>query len=140
VPKKPVYMDPEEVKKRVADGLKNWRRQGRVLDLTQKMAGEKVAREARLALIRHSQAAIMHLAEREFSEWAHEVFRLRGIFKQHGLGVDAFANTLQGIEVAAIAIAEDPLLGNHARHFLQENRKRRRIYSIAGTKPGTTTH
>ena len=137
----PKHMAPEEVKKRVADGLKNWRRQGRVTDMTDKMAGGNgLVKNARVALLQHTQAAIMFLAERQFSEWAHEVHSIHGIMSQHGLGHKTFTDTLTGIEVAAINISDDSELGIMARHFLQADRKRSTIFSISGTNPGDTDH
>jgi hypothetical protein len=138
---KPTYMAPEEVKKRVAAGLENWRRQGRVTDMTDKMAaGNGLAKAARVALLQHTQAAIMFLAERQFSEWAHEVHNIHGIMSRNDLGYQAFTDVLTGIEVAAINISNDSQLGNMARHFLQAERKRDTIFSIPGTKPGDTQH
>ncbi len=136
--KKPQFIDKQELKRRLRDGIERRRKDGTLIELDKQARpdprGAHFSKKQRKRYVQLSELAIYELAHRNFRDWYHAIYELSTLMLEAGFSRPVLAHTMRTIEEMAEDASDDMTLRLGARRFLYEMNTR--VISVPGQSPG----
>ena len=136
--REPKYLDKQEVKRRMAEGLERRRKEGTLIVPPAPASGRPRGgagfnKKQRKQYVGLCTIAIAALAQRHFDDWYDALFSLSRLMAAANFHKEVYLHTCKQIEHAAVSVNGDTMLYPEATTWL--HRRRTRLVSIAGQKP-----